>query len=300
MNIRHKSLFISLSALLLAACAAPRTINQSGKVTPKGNVVAGMSYTANIPTRTIGLMADVLEQNVKDLANKDSITLDENFYRINKAATAFAVDPFGSGYDFYLRAGIANRFELGYKRAGKANAFTGQYQFLGPTGQIGEKQEDRVYGSIALQYSWQNYELPSFFSELQSRLGYKFKRSDILLPVIFSVSFGNEEEYGSLSFGAAMAYSRIVYTTLPDKIFDDNNKPVFGTRNTESFLSFGGFANAKIGYKYVYVVPAMSIFYQNYGTYKLLNDEAFSFKGFTIVPSLSLQLRLSKADLKSK
>ncbi len=300
MNTQPKSLFISIIPFIFAACAAPRTINQSAKVTPKGNIVAGMSYTANLPTRTIGLMADIVEENVKDLANKDSITLDENFYAINKAATAFAVDPFGSGYDFFLRAGVANRFELGYKRAGKANAFTGQYQFLGPTGQIGEKQEDRVYGSIALQYSWQNYELPSFFSELQSRLGYDFKRSDILLPVIFSVSFGNEEEYGSLSFGAAAAYSRIVYTTLPDKIFDDNNIPVTGSRNIESFLSFGGFANIKAGYKYVYIVPAMSIFYQNYGTYKLLNDQAFSFKGFTIIPSLSLQFRLSKADLKSK
>lgn len=300
MNIQPKSLFISLIPFIFAACTAPRTINQSAKVTPKGNIVAGMSYTANLPTRTIGLMADIVEENVKDLANKDSITLDENFYRINKAATAFAVDPFGSGYDFYLRAGVANRFELGYKRAGKANAFTAQYQFLGPTGQVGEKQADRVYGSIALQYSWQNYKLPSFFSELQSRLGYDFKRSDILLPVIFSVSFGNEEEYGSLSFGAAAAYSRIVYTTLPDKIFDDNNIPVTGSRNIESFLSFGGFANIKAGYKYVYIVPAMSIFYQNYGTYKLLNDQAFSFKGFTIIPSLSLQFRLSKADLKSK
>lgn len=295
MLVPYKILVVYSAVLLFTACAAPRVINQSGKVTPKGNVVAGASYTANVPVCTAILMGKIVEQNISDLANKDSITVGGNLETINKAAVAYAVDPFSSGYDFYLRAGIAKRFEAGYKLAGKANTFMLQYQFMGTTGNIGTVgKSNQLYGSVALQYSWQGYKLPNVFGELQSRLGYSFKRNDFLLPLIFSYSFGEEEEYGSLAFGVAASYSRITYTTQPDRIFNDKNQPVFGVKNKQGFASFGAFINAKMGYKYVYIIPACSMFYQNYGTYKLLNGDNFNFKGLTIIPSLSLQFRLGK------
>lgn len=293
MVVQYKTLFLFLVILLLSACAAPRVINQSGKVIPKGDILVGASYTANVPTKTAVLMGKIVEQNISDLANKDSITIDGNLETINKAAMAYAVDPFSSGYDIYLRVGIANRFEAGYKLAGKANTFMLQYQFMGTTGRVGAVgKQDQLYGSVGLQYSWQGYSLPHVFGQLQSRLGYSFKRNDFLLPLIFSYSFGNEEEYGSLAFGLAASYSKITYTTQPDGIFNDKNQPIKGVKNKEGYFSFGGFLNAKVGYKYVYLVPACSIFYQNYGTYKLLNGNSFMFKGFTIIPSISLQFRL--------
>ena len=290
----NNRLLLSLLILFLTSCAAPKVINQSGKVAAKGNVVAGASYTANVPTKTIALMGNIVKQNITDLANRDSITLNGNLENVNKAAIAQAIDPLASGYDFYLRIGVAKRVELGYKLAGKANTFNVQYQFLGPLGNVGAKEKQRLYGSVGLQYSWQSYRLPSFFGEIQNRLGYKFGRNDILLPIIFSYSFGNEEEYGALAFGLAASYSNISYTTQPERIFDTNGKPVFAENHKESFTSFGGFINVKAGYRYVYLVPALSFFYQNYGSYKLLNGSEFMFKGFTFVPSVSLQIQVGK------
>jgi hypothetical protein len=288
-----------LLPLVLVSCAAPRVVNVSGKVTPKGDVVAGTSYTANLPTNTAKTMGKIVTGNVTDITNKDSITFDANFERVNKAAIAYAVDPLGSGSDFYLRAGVATRFELGYKLAGKANVFYGQYQFLGPTGKVGTKEKDKLYGSVGLQYSWQNFKLPGILSTLQSRLGYSFSRRDFLLPVIFSYSLGNEEEYGSIAWGLAYSYSQITYTTLPDRVFADNKTLVKGTKFKGGYGALGGFINAKLGYKYVYFIPALALYYQNYGSYQLLNGTEYGFKGVTIIPSVSIQFRFGK-DASSK
>ena len=67
---------------------------------------------------------------------------------------------------------------------------------------------------------------------------------------------------------------------------------------TENYSSFGAFINAKIGYKYAYFLPALSIYHQNYGTYNLFGLQQESYKGLTIIPSLGLQLNLG--HLKSK
>jgi hypothetical protein len=61
---------------------------------------------------------------------------------------------------------------------------------------------------------------------------------------------------------------------------------------SRDFSSFGGFLNLKLGYRYFYVIPALSVFYQNYGTYTLLNGASTSISGVTFVPSLGFQLRI--------
>jgi hypothetical protein len=59
----------------------------------------------------------------------------------------------------------------------------------------------------------------------------------------------------------------------------------------QSYSSFGGFVNAKLGYKFAYFVPALSIYHQNYGTYNVFGQQE-SYKGFTFIPSIGLQLNL--------
>jgi hypothetical protein len=287
--MRNRILSLAIVATAITSCTAPRVINQSGRVTPKGNFTGGLSYTANIPTATTGLLLDVAEQTVRDVANKDSIVLDNTVESINKAAVAYAVDPLGSGYDLYLRYGLFNKFEIGYKRAGSAHVFMGQYQFLSPGDENAEVAEG-LHGSIGLQYCSQKYKLPSKLEELQSRLGYSFKRKDLLVPLIFSYSFGPNEKYGSVAFGLAYSYSLVTYTTLPDRIFDDKGMPVFGKQHRRGYSSVGGFVNLKLGYEYVYIIPALSIYYQDYGNYHLIDGSTFHIKGFTFVPSISLQL----------
>lgn len=283
-----KFFFPVLAVLLTASCTAPRVINQSGRVTPKGNFTGGISYSANIPTATTGLLIDVAEQTIKDVAQKDSIVMDNTLQTINKAAVGYAVDPIGSSFDLYLRYGLFNRFEIGYKYAGSAHVFMGQYQLFGPD--ESEEVADGLHASIGLQYCAQKFKLPNKLDELQSRLGYSFKRKDIMVPFILSYPFGPGEKYGSIAFGMAYSYTHITYTTMPDRIFDNNGMPVFGVQHKRGYSSVGGFVNLKLGYEYVYVIPALSFFYQDYGNYHLLNGSTFHLQGLTFVPSISLQL----------
>lgn len=302
MNTRQNYFYL-LFIVVIFSCTAPRTINVSGKTTPKGEVVAGASYNANLAGGTALLAKDIITQNIDDLKNKDTLRFDPSLERINKALVAYAVDPVSAGFDFYIRAGITERLEAGYKLAGKAHSLYAQYQFLGTTEKTGQKSDnpDKIsqqfpglYGSVGLQFAWQGYSLPGSLGDAQGLLGYSFKRRDILVPFIFSYSFGPGEKYGSLAFGAAYGYSFLKYSSLPTKIVIENNRPVTGKTNRSGYSSFGFFMNVKLGYKYIYAIPALSVFYQDYGDYELLNGKTFGFHGFTFVPSMSLQVRLGR------
>lgn len=298
--------FLFVLCVVLFSCSAPRTITVSGKVTPPGNVVVGTSYNANVPTSTTVLATELVTKNIDDIVNKDTVDFDGHLERINKALLAYAIDPISSGWDFYIRVGIVKRFELGYKLAGNANTFYAQYQFLGSTGYIPRKNENddmpakqetpknQVYASIGLQYSWQNYQLPDYLGSLQSRLGYRFTRRDVLVPIIFSYSFGPEEKFGSVAGGFTYGYTQLRYTSLPDRVYIDNNKLITGVDNKKGYSSLGAFVNIKFGYKYLYLIPSLSIFYQDYGSYKLINGTSFRLRGTTFVPAISLQARIGR------
>ena len=66
----------------------------------------------------------------------------------------------------------------------------------------------------------------------------------------------------------------------------------------KSFMTYGLFVNGKFGYRYVFIQPALAIYYQNYGTYELLKLDkdqpapTASFKGATFVPSLGVQISI--------
>jgi hypothetical protein len=295
--LKQWSLFI---LLCFASCVAPRVVSNSGKVTPKGNFAAGYHTSYNISTQASVFLKDVLVDNVVDLAKKDTISFDENFVKINKAAIAYQLDPISNGNEFYLKYGIFKRFDVGAKIAGNAKGLEAQYQFLGPTGNIDDKTEKRIYGSLGLQFTSQSQSLPSVLSYLQDRLGYSFNRKDFLVPIIFSYSFGNEEEYGAISGGFAANYSIVNYSTSPIDIYNLNNIKLIPQNFTQKYISYGVFMNAKIGYKYVFFIPSLSIFYQNYGNYQLLNGSTASFKGLTIVPGLGLRCRLGRNTFAKK
>jgi hypothetical protein len=122
-----------------------------------------------------------------------------------------------------------------------------------------------------------------------------------LVPLIFSYGLGNEESIGAISFGLSYNFTRMNYSTTPftyARIQDVNG--VVTALNTaaitesKSINSFGAFANMKIGFRYFYFVPAVAVYYQNYGTLQNFIGESFQLKGVTIVPSLGLRLRLGK------
>lgn len=293
-------LFFLSIVFAMSSCVAPRVISNSGKVTPKGNFVAGYHASYNISTQAASAVKNLVVDNIKTLSRKDSIKFDETFVTINKAAIAYQLDPIGGGNELYIKYGLIKRLDVGAKIAGNAKSIETQFQFLGPTGNIEDKTEERVYGSIGLQFSAQSQSLPSVLSYLQDRLGYTFKRKDFLMPLLFSFSLGNEEEYGSLSCGLAANYSIINYSTSPIDIYNLNKTKLEPQNHQQRFLSYGFFINARLGYKHVFLLPTLSMFYQNYGTYQLLDGNTVSFKGITIVPGLGLRFRFGRNTYENK
>ena len=201
----HCRLIISLllSIFIIASCTPPRAIYNSGKVTPHKQFKAGGDFSANFTSHIARSLYDNVKSVATPLITKDSLTLNEQIVYLNKTALAYALDPFGAGYGFYARYGLLPRFDLGYKFSSGTHVFDGMYQFMGSTGTFDAPQKNVLNGSIGVQYSFKNYDLPSWsgMDKAQSVLGFNFKREDLLVPVIFSLSFGDEETYGSLGFG---------------------------------------------------------------------------------------------------
>ncbi len=297
----------------VSSCVAPRAITNSGKVTPKGNWVVATNQTYNIATAPAGKVASAVDINLDNLLNGslDTVSLVQSnaiatdWQKVGEALIANNFDPIGGGVDFGVRYGIAKRFDVGFKKAGRAKAIDFQYQFLGSLGNVDDFSEsatDKWYGSIGLQYSSQDLSLPFWAKPISSKLAYDFSRKDILVPLIFSYGLGNEESIGAISFGLSYNFTRMHYSTTPftyARIQDVNG--VVTALNTaaiteaKNISSFGAFANMKIGFRYFYFVPAVAVYYQNYGTLQNFIGESFQMKGVTVVPSLGLRLRLGKS-----
>ncbi len=306
----HCRLIISLllSIFIIASCTPPRAIYNSGKVTPHKQFKAGGDFSANFTSHIARSLYDNVKSVATPLITKDSLTLNEQIVYLNKTALAYALDPFGAGYGFYARYGLLPRFDLGYKFSSGTHVFDGMYQFMGSTGTFDAPQKNVLNGSIGVQYSFKNYDLPSWsgMDKAQSVLGFNFKREDLLVPVIFSLSFGDEETYGSLGFGCVYTKTFISYGFSNNRIYDTLNNHTPQLINfldiKQNFSAFGVFVNLKLGYKFIYIIPSCALYYQNYGTYKLINGSEATFKGISFVPSIGVQINpteISKA-LKKK
>lgn len=297
----------------VSSCVAPRAITNTGKVTPKGNWVVATNETYNIATAPALKVASAVDINLDNLINGSSDTLSlaesnavsTDWQKVGEALIANNFDPIGGGVEFAVRYGIAEHFDVGFKKAGRTKAVDVQYQFLGSLGNVDDFSKsptNKWYGSIGLQYSSQELSLPLWAKPLISKLEYDFSRKDILVPLIFSYGLGNEESIGAISFGLSYNFTRMHYSTTPftyARIQDVNG--VVAALNTAAITetkninSFGAFANMKIGYRRFYFVPAIAVYYQNYGTLQNFIGDSFQMKGVTVVPSLGLRLRLGKS-----
>lgn len=285
---------------LLAGCTAPRSVIQSGRVTPHGEFKVGANFGGNLSTEPIGQLKDVAEDAIVALANRDSVYYDGLVRSATKAAIAYTLDPFGPTFDFYVRYGVLPRVDVGYKYASGVHVLDAMYQFMGPVAGVPSRAaNERWYGSVGLQYAGQSSDLLNglFLDKLSPVLQFTAKRKDILVPLVFSRSFGADEEFGNISFGVAYNHTFVEYGLIPGKLYEKvggKAVQIEGLTRTQSFPSYGLFVNAKIGAKRIYLLPALSMFYQNYGTYELLKQEQADFSGITIVPSIGLQIGLGK------
>lgn len=286
-----------MAGLYLSSCTSPRNIIASGKVTPKGAFKAGFNTSFNGATSALKEIGDISEAAIDAINNnKDSIYYTQAVATLTRGLMAYSLDPVTPTSDFYIRYGIAEKVDVGYKYASGAHVFDAMYQFLGTTGTPDNPGEvNGWHGSIGLQYSGQKSDLPKKvgLDKLSAIFNYELSRKDVLVPLAFSKSFGPEETYGNVSFGLVYAHSTIKYGFNPSKILvryaGNTLERIPSFSHKQQYSSWGGFINAKLGYKYVYFVPALSIYHQNYGTYNLFGQQE-NYKGVTFIPSLGVQL----------
>jgi hypothetical protein len=286
---------------LASSCTAPRSVIHSGKVTPKGEFKVGFDYVGNVASQPIDALADVTKDLVNSQKNQDSIFVSDPVFNLSKAALAYSLDPAIPSFDVYVRYGLAKRVDVGYKYAFGTHVFDGMYQFMGSTGSVRNPGAEGMYGSIGFQVSRQKSELPGKFllDDIADLLQYKATRTDILIPLVFSNSFGPEEEFGNISYGISYSRSFINYSFNPNNVFEQKANmqdvvPVEKISEKKSYGALGFFVNAKFGFRYAYVLPALAVYYQNYGTYKLLAGRQAELKGFTFIPSLGVQFQFGK------
>ena len=293
--------------LLLAAagaCTAPRGITTSGKVTPQGEFRLAYNQGFNVATAPLGKAGSAVRNAASSLGNRaasgDTVRYSGLVSSVQTAALAYLLDPVQSTADFSVRYGVVPRLDVGYKYAFGSHVFDTQYQLLGPTGSV--ENPDRgaaggtTYASVGLQFAIQRARLPniSFLSSLNNLVGLDASRHDILIPLTVSQSFGPEETIGAISYGAVYGHSWVSYGFTPSNLYNRAGTATLPElpRQSRNFSSYGLFLNVKVGYKYVYVVPALSIYYQNYGDYTLVDGSTASLSGATFVPSLGVQFRI--------
>ncbi len=265
-------------------------MNQSARVTPKGGFSVGATYMVSIPQQTLTTLTDQVEYWSDNYSSSDSITMNDAFNQVNRALLSYSIDPVANGPQFYLRYGLLPRTEISYLRSGKSNQIQVQYQFIGPEAGK-DAPEERWYASAGLQYSSTGFRLPKFFGFVQSHLNYSFKRRDLLLPLTASYSFGPDERYGSVSFGLVYGHHFVRYSMIPNQVFDENGLPAEAVSYRTDYNSWAFFTNVKFGYKYLYIIPSLSVYSQDYGSYRLLTGSA-EFRGVTVVPAVSVELNL--------
>ena len=292
-------LAIATSALLFASsCTAPRAIVATGKVTPQGEFRVGYNQGFNLASAPLAKAGSAVKEAASQAASQDKVDYTDATTQLQAAALGYILDPVQPTADLNIRYGIVPRLDAGFKYAFGSYVFDTQYQLLGPTGT--PENPDRgaasgtTYASIGLQFATQRAKLPSlpFLSDINSVLNFRATRNDLLIPLTFSQSFGPEEEIGAISYGLVYAHSWVSYGFAPTKIYNGSVKVPELPLQSRNFSSFGGFVNLKLGYRYFYVIPAVSVFYQNYGDYALLNGASTSLSGVTVVPSLGFQLRI--------
>ncbi|MFC1584120.1 hypothetical protein ACFL5V_01085, partial [Fibrobacterota bacterium] len=248
----------------------------------------------HIPTATVSALYGSLEDGIGNLISRDTIVFDSTFNQQVKAMTMFAIDPLGPDIEIYARYGLIKRMDIGFALANGVKVFDARFQFLGSVGSLKDPSREKFNGSIGVQFSWQEYKLPSFLGDLQSVLKYELKRKDLLIPLAFSHSFGLEEKYGAVSYGLAYGRSWITYDYHPNIVYElvsGYYQPISEVpRDETGYGTYGCFGNIKLGYKYLYGLLGLALYYQDYGRYNLYKNIKEDFQGVTLVPNFGFQV----------
>lgn len=282
---------ISLLGLVLGGCAAPRSVLWDGTCQDRWHVDGQVAMTTSLPTATIGAVS----QSQMDLASDvirhggDSLFSQDRYDQATRTLVAGALDMPGASVSAEAHLGIGWGMDIGYRRESGANAWSLRRQFL-------KFEEDGWNLGAGIQYSSQDYELPSALGKVQSLLGYRFERKDVMVPVVLSKPIGEKGQYGSAGFGLVGGWTKVVYGFDPQGLYRTWGHEVALLENLPdqetTFLSGGGSGILRLGYRKVFGVVGMTILYQDYGTYKVPARDPISLSGLSILPSAGIELRL--------
>jgi hypothetical protein len=306
--LKYSHFLLLLFTAILAGCSGSRSVLNSGKVVPKDQVRFGKNYTINISSAPISQSIRGTYNLGENYSKKDTIYYDQQLEHVNAALLSYCLDPIGVNDELFFRYGLGRRMDIGFKSTGGSTAFDFMYQFMGSTKNVNQvkDEENSFYGSIGLQYSWQNYRFLNYqmFDKVQSIFGFEMSRKDLALPVIFSTSFGPEERVGCFSFGVVYSHAFIKYKITPKNIYaaeqaSSAHPELLAPVNAKAnYGSFGTFINVKIGKKFVFFNFSLAAYYQNYGSYLLLGGNTRTIKGFTFIPSYGMQFNILKKQKK--
>ncbi len=291
-----------LGSLFFIGCSAPRSVTLDPAATQKGRFSFGGETGLTLPTQTARSLYGSLEDQVKSVVDQDEDTVAVEADKLNamvEALFAYSLDPIGTRTELWLRYGLGFGLDAGYRYASGAHAFEFRWQFLGREDESTLFRSPNTWqGSLALQYCGQTYDLPSVagLDKLQSLLHYEFKRKDLLIPFIFGKPLGVKGRAGSVGFGLAYNHSWISYESeilrLVEKLDGGATRPYRDLQGEASIPSYGGFLNARLGWERVFLVSGLSVFYQDYGKFRLFGEETAELKGWTALPTLGLEVRL--------
>jgi hypothetical protein len=288
-----------LAALFAAACTAPRSILHSPQALPKGGFEAGLQIDGNIPTQTLSALYGGLGDGIDAMADKasGSAVPADSLNGLVKALIAYSADPVGTQPGAYVRYGFLPRWDGGYHRNGGANALDVRWQFLGPIAGDSASHPGAWSGSLGAQYSSQSFELPSTLGldKLQDLIGYEFSRTDLLFPLVFGRPFGAMGRFGGFGVGAAYNLTFIEYDAriqkLLERLADGSARPFAPLHGERTVSAYGAFANARIGYRWIYLVGSFACYWQDYGSFPVFGGESVALSGLTFLPAAALELR---------
>jgi len=294
-----KAILLLAAASMIFSCAPSRAVLESPQVTPQGKLAGRAEFGLPIPTSVLGSLSnnyDAVKNSAVKSVSGDSLYISDSSYVKNASEyiIAMATDPLMPTMEMGLSYGIFNRFEIDYHWLVTGHALGARFQIL----------NGDLKAALGAFYSWQDYELPSIIGDIQSNLGFTFKRSDITIPLMFGSKSGNPEgfrtEWGlglqyqlskiSYGFDGSAANYVETWTSVSGDSTVQKTMAAVPVRSTYG-QSFGGQANFRVGYKFVNFVMGLGVYYQNYGTFKLIDNRSISPSGVTYLPKIALEFR---------
>ena len=279
------------AALLVAGCAAPNYLGQTGRVTPARSVRASFGAGYQINTSA----ADVVRSGrrlAETLRAREVACVDPsqgaNCWNVADvkpvvdAAYRFAlVAPLASTMQLQAHYGVVDRLEVGGRLGSGNKGLDAGWQFFGPT----DRAEPGWAGTVTA--GWGTRDMGTLGDIIETVLQGKASLTDWQASVIFGRQFG---EFGHFFVGPRYIMSRWELQVLPDLpiIYDGarQQKALLGTDASGTIHHLGATIGGAVGYKYVFVGAELNLL-QSIGSAQLLYDQK-KFNSLGVMPAVYL------------